>query len=84
MAKKKKKLEEAVVEESLAVEESATEVEMPKEEVKEPKKAKKCDGKVKVMVTAQNVLYKGERYKHLDTPTICKEDAMKAKWCIIL
>ena len=81
MAKKKKKLDEVVVEE--IVEEVAEEtIEVTIEEPVCKKKA--CDGMVDVKITDPFVKYQQVAYKKWDTLRLCKEIAHKAKWCKVL
>lgn len=79
--KKKKKLDEVVVEE--IVEEVAEEtIEVT---IEEPVcKKKVCDGKVEVMITDPFVKYMMIAYKKWDTLRICKDTAQSAKWCKVL
>ena len=79
MAKKKKKLDEAVVEEVVEVTEA---IEVTIEE--EPVCEKACDWTVKVMITEPFVKYKSVAYKKWDTLYLCKEVAQSAKWCKVL
>ena len=77
---KKKKLDEAVVEE--VVEEVAEAIEVT---IEEPVcEANACDGVVEVMITDSFVKYKSVAYKKWDTLYLCKELAHSAYWCKIL
>lgn len=81
MAKKKKKLEEAVVDEVMEVEAPEMDATI---EIKDVCEAKECDGMVQVKITDQFVKLHGIVYKKGDTPYLCKEIVQNAKWCKVL
>lgn len=88
MAKKKKKI---ITDAEVFVEEEAVEVVEEEvvtvEEVKPIVTKKKCDGKVKVMITKNHLSLNGGTHNIWDKLDLCKDKAakgVKSKWCVIL